>query len=269
VGADEFRARARATWAAGDWDSYAYMIAPVGAKALRQAGVEARMTLLDVGTGNGANVAIPAAQAGAIVTGMDVAPELLEHARRHAAEAGVEVFWVEGDAMALPFPPDSFDRVVSTFGGTLFVPDHRHGVAELLRVCRPTGRIAMTTWAAEGFVGELFKLGASFTPPPPQGVDVPLSWGSEDHVHLVFTSAGASAEVQRDTVTFAFPSVDDMVKSYTEDFGSFVMARATLEPEGRWDDYVDAFRDLVVRFNTADDHSAKIESEYLLILVEA
>ena len=226
------------------------------------------MTLLDVGTGNGANVAIPAAQAGAIVTGLDVTPELLEHARKHAAEAGVEVFWVEGDAMELPFPPDSFDRVVSTFG-TMFVPDHRHGVAELLRVCRPSGRIAMTTWAAEGFAGELFKLSASFMPPPPPGVDGPVSWGTADHAHLVFSSAGSSAEVKRETVTFAFPSVDEMVRSYTEDFGVFVVARAALEPQGRWGDFVDAFRDLVVRFNTAGDGSAKIESEYLLILADA
>jgi SAM-dependent methyltransferase len=268
VGDDEFRARTRATWAAGDWDSFAYLIEPVGANALRQAALEPGMTLLDVGTGNGANVAIPAAQAGAVVTGLDVTPELLEHARRHAAEAGVEVFWVEGDAMALPFPPDSFDRVVSTFG-VIFVPDHWHGAAELLRVCRPTGKIVMTSWAAEGFVGEMFKLSASFLPPPPQGTGVPVSWGSEDHVHLVFRSAGASAEVQRDTVTFAFPSVDAMVESYTQSFGSFVTARETLEPEGRWDDFVNAFRELIGRFNTADDGSAKVESEYFLILVDS
>src|SRR5437764_166728 len=154
---DEFRQRTRATWAAGDWDSFARFVEPVGARVLDRVGIEPGMDLVDVGTGTGGNVAIPAAQRGAKVVGCDVTPELFEHARRRAADAGVDVAWIEADAQDLPFEDASFDRVVSTFGA-MFAPDHWAAAAELVRVCRPGGRIAMTTWVNDGFPGELFKL---------------------------------------------------------------------------------------------------------------
>src|SRR5947209_8389098 len=113
--ADEFRQRTRASWAAGDWDSFSRLIAPVGELVLDGVGLEPGMELLDVGTGSGGNVAIPAAQRGAKVVGCDITPELFEHARRRAADVGVEVEWVEADAQELPFDDASFDRVVSTF----------------------------------------------------------------------------------------------------------------------------------------------------------
>ena len=135
---DEFRGRARATWAAGDWDSCARLIAQAGELVIERAGIEPGVELLDVGTGSGGNIAIPAALRGAKVVGLDVTPELLELARGHAAEAGVEVAWIEGDAQALPFADASFDRVVSTFGA-MFAPDHaRRGRRARARL--PAGR---------------------------------------------------------------------------------------------------------------------------------
>jgi ubiquinone/menaquinone biosynthesis C-methylase UbiE len=121
------------------------LVEPVGVLVLDRIGVEPGMDLLDVGTGSGGTVAIPAALRGATVVGCDVTPELFEHARRRAAAAGVEVEWVEADAQDLPFGDASFDRVTSTFGA-MFAPDHTRAAAELVRVCRPGGRIAMTTW---------------------------------------------------------------------------------------------------------------------------
>src|ERR1700685_4437077 len=170
--AEEFRQWARATWAAGDWDSFSGLVEPVGTLVLDRIGVEPGMDLLDVGTGSGGNVAIPAALRGATVVGCDVTPELFGHAQRRAAEAGVEVEWVEADAQDLPFGDASFDRVISTFGA-MFAPDHFRAAAELVRVCRPGGRIAMTTWVNDGFVGELFGLTGSFMPPPPPGGEAP------------------------------------------------------------------------------------------------
>jgi SAM-dependent methyltransferase len=265
--ADEFRQRARATWAAGDWDSFSRLIAPVGALVLERIDLEPGMELLDVGTGSGGTVAIPAAQLGAKVVGSDVTPELFEHARRRAAEAGVEVEWVEADAQDLPFDDASFDRVISTFGA-MFAPDHARAAAELVRVCRPGGRIAMTTWAADGFPGELFKLNGAFMPPPPPGVEPPPLWGVGAHVEEVFDAAGATATIARETVDFEFQSVEDAVQHYADDFGPFLMARAALEPQGRWDEFIAAFADLVRRFNGADDGTAKIRSDYFLIGVE-
>jgi SAM-dependent methyltransferase len=264
---DEFRQRARATWAAGDWDNFARLVEPVGKVVLDRIDVEPGMDLLDVGTGSGGTVAIPAAQRGAKVVGSDVTPELFEPARRRSAEAGVEVDWVEADAQDLPFDDASFDRVVSTFGA-MFAPDHARAAAELVRVCRPGGRIAMTTWANDGFAGELFKLTGAFLPPPPPGVEPPPLWGVQAHVEEAFGAAGVTPALARETVDFHFASVEDAVQHYADDFGPFVMARAALEPQGRWDEFLEAFSELVRRFNTADDGAARIRSDYFLIVVE-
>ena len=264
---EELRGRARATWAAGDWDRFARLIAPVGERVLERAELEPGMDLLDVGTGSGGNIAIPAALGGAKVVGLDVTPELFEHARRHAADAGVEVEWVEGDAQQLQLPDASFDRVISTFGA-MFAPDHAGAAAELVRVCRPGGRVLMTTWINDGFVAEMFKLTGAFLPPPPPGVEPPPLWGVEAHAREMFTAAGVSPEFSRELVVFRFDSVADAVSEYADHFGPFVMARSVLEPQGRWDEFVTAFRDLVTRFNPAEDGGAEIESEYYLITAD-
>ncbi len=261
---DEARQRAQAPWAAGDWDAFSRLIAPVGALVVERIGLEPGMALLDVGTGSGGNLAIPAAERGATVTGLDLTPSLLVHAERRAAEAGVEVDWVEGDAQELPFPDGSFDRVTSTFGA-MFAPDHRRTAGELVRVCRPGGRIAMTTWVTDGMAGELFRLAGRFLPPPP-GAGVPARWGDESHIHDMFAAAGATIAVTRKTVEFSYPSVQALVDSYSTEFGVFVVARQILEPQGRWEDFIGAFTELVERFNLADDGSARIASDFLLIL---
>ena len=191
----------RATWAAGDWDSFSHRIASVGQLILDRVGVEPGVELLDVGTGSGGTVAIPAALRGATVVGLDVTPELFEHARRRAAEAGVEVEWIEGDAAELPFADASFDRVTSTFGA-MFAPDHAAAAAELVRVCRPGGRIGMTTWVNDGFVGEMFKLDGLVHAAPPPGAQTPPQWGVEAHVVEVFGAAGASPTLTIETVEF-------------------------------------------------------------------
>jgi ubiquinone/menaquinone biosynthesis C-methylase UbiE len=265
--ADSFRVLARATWSAGDWDSFARLIEPVGRLIVDRVGAEPGLRVLDVGTGSGGNVAIPAATLGAEVVGLDITPELFAHARRRAAEAGVEVEWIEGDAQELPFADASFDRVTSTFGA-MFAPDHGRTAAELVRVCRPGGQIAMTTWVNDGFVGQLFTLTGSFMPAPPPGVQPPSLWGVESHINDVFGAVGATPSIERQIVDFDFESVEDAVGQYAENFGPFVSARATLEPSGRWEEFVAAFRDLVASFNSAVDGTARIRSDYFVVLIQ-
>jgi SAM-dependent methyltransferase len=264
---DRSGAGARATWAAGDWDTFARLLAPVGELVLERSGLRPGMTLADVGTGSGGTIAIPAAQRGAKVVGVDVTPELLVQARARSARAGVEVEWVEADAQDLPFADGTFDRVISTFGA-MFATDHVRAAAELVRVCAPQGRIVMTTWVNEGFAGGQFKLTGSFMPPPAPGIEAPPLWGVEEHIDEVFAAAGARAVVVRESVDFEFSSVDEAVRHYTQQFGPFVMARAVLKPQGRWEEFVGAFAELVARFNRASDGSAKIESSYFLITVD-
>lgn len=265
--ADDFRRRARATWSAGDWDGFSAMIVPVGVLVLDRVGIEPGSDVLDVGTGSGGNIAIPAAMLGARVVGLDVTPELFEHARHRAAEAGVEIEWVEGDAQDLPFADASFDRVISTFGA-MFAPDHHRAAAELVRVCRPGGRIAMATWASDGFAGGLFKQMGAFMPAPPPGVQPPALWGVDAHIEEAFGAAGTTPHIERETVDFLFPTIDAAVRRYVEDFGPFVITRAALEPQGRWDEFLAAFADLVERFNIATDGTVRISAEYLLNTVE-
>lgn len=265
-GAAQLRQIARATWAAGDWETCAGLIAPVGALVLDRLEIGPGIELLDVGTGNGTNVAIPAAQRGATVVGTDVTPELIERARQRGAEAGVAIEWIEADALEQPFPDARFDRVTSTFGA-MFASDHARAAAELVRVCRPNGRIAMTTWVDDGFAGELFKLTGSFLPPPP-GVQPPPLWGLEAHVAEMFGAAGVAPSIARETVVFPFDSIDDAVQEYARHFGPFVTARSLLEPQGRWHAFLDAFGDLLRRFNAADDGSARIPSDYFVITVD-
>jgi len=149
----------------------------------------------------------------------------------------------------------------------MFAPDHGRA-AELTRVCRPGGRIAMTTWVNDGFVGEMFKLTGSFMPAPPPGVQPPPLWGVEAHVEEVFSTAGVSVAIARETVIFDFPSIEDAVRQYAEDFGPFVIARRALEPQNRWEAFLEEFSDLVRRFNPAQDGSAGIPSDYFIITVE-
>jgi 2-polyprenyl-6-hydroxyphenyl methylase/3-demethylubiquinone-9 3-methyltransferase len=224
------------------------------------------MDVLDVGTGSGGTVAVPAAQRGAKVVGVDVTPELFESARRSAADANVEVEWIEADAQSLPFDDASFDCVISTFGA-MFAPDHRLAAAELVRVCRPGGLVAMTTWANDGFAGELFKLSGSFLPPPP-GAQTPPLWGIEAHVTETFESVGARPALTRETVVLEWPSREDAVRDYLENFGPFVMARRALEPQDRWSEFQEAFRSLVERFAESDGGMARIGADYLLITLQ-
>ena len=145
---EEFKLRQRAIWDAGDYDVLSVHIEDVGERLVERVGVEPGMSVLDVACGTG-NAAIPAAHAGARVTGLDLVPKLLEQGRAKAAAAGVEVEWVEGDAEQLPFEDGTFDRVFSTFGH-MFAPRHGRVAEEMARVCRAGGAIATCTWTPEG-----------------------------------------------------------------------------------------------------------------------
>jgi SAM-dependent methyltransferase len=265
--ADDHARRARRTWSGGNWDSCARLVAPVGPVVLDRIGIEPGQELLDVGTGNGSSIAIPAAQRGARVVASDVTPELFATGRRRAAEESVEIEWVEADAQDLPFADGRFDRVTSTFGA-MFAPDHGRAAAELVRVCRPGGRIGMTTWATEGFFGGVFTLTGTFAPPPRPGAGTPPEWGSDDHVRAMFGAAGVEVGIAREQVDFTFASEADALDRYVNDFGPFVALRRIIEPQGRWDEFVDRFAALVARYARPDGDGIAVVGDYLLITAE-
>lgn len=170
---EQFKAAQRAGWA-----HFAplqiFTTIPAG-RLVEHAGVRPGMRVLDVACGTGV-VAVTAARAGAQVTGLDLTPELLREARANAQIAGVTIEWHEGDVEHLPFEASTFDIVLSQFGH-MFAPRPDVATAEMLRVLKPGGTIAFSTWPPELFIGRMFRLVSEFLPPPPAGVAPPPQWG--------------------------------------------------------------------------------------------
>jgi SAM-dependent methyltransferase len=255
--------RARTTWAAGNFHKVAQRIWDVGGRIVDRVAPKPGEDLLDVACGTG-NVTVRAAQTGARAVGLDITPELLEVGRGVAEEAGVEVEWVEGDAEALPFDDASFDIVTSTFG-CMFAPRHQLAAAEIARVLRPGGRLAIAAWTPEGQVGTFFVTIGSHLPPPPGNFEPPPLWGSPDHVGEIFAGTGVELSFDTEVVDMRFDSVDETIAEYENEFGPIVMAKAALEPAGKFDALRDDLRQLFETNNEADDGSVLWRPEYLVI----
>ncbi|HUG65829.1 MAG TPA: class I SAM-dependent methyltransferase [Gaiellaceae bacterium] len=260
---DEFKERQRAIWAAGDYAELSEHIRDVGEHVVGQAGVSSGMDVLDVACGAG-NAAIPAARAGARVTGLDLVPELLEGGRAKAQEAGVEVEWVEGDAEALPFPDDAFDRVFSTFGH-MFAPRHRQAADEMARVARSGGTIALCCWTPEGSVGDIFRASNAYMPPPPDFASPPLLWGTEAHVEEMFGAFATDFEYERRLTTVRWDSLEGFADYFMDRFGPMVTARQMLG-----DRFADLRAEILAiwkRWNEAEDGGLVLPQEYLVSIV--
>lgn len=179
------KARHRALWALGDYPSVAAeVIADLGPELVAAAGVAAGDRVLDVAAGTG-NAAIPAARTGAEVTASDLTPELLAAGETAARAEGLALQWQVADAEHLPFAAATFDVGLSCVG-IMFAPHHQAAADELVRVVRPGGRIALTSWTPAGFIGRLFTTMKPFAPPPPPGASPAPLWGDEDHVRALF-----------------------------------------------------------------------------------
>jgi SAM-dependent methyltransferase len=262
----EAQQRARATWSAGNFDAIVDRIWSVGGDLVRRVGVNQGDDVLDVACGTG-NAAIPAAKAGGNVIGLDITPELLEHGRRRAAEAGVEIEWVEGDAQALPYDDASFDVVLSTFG-CMFAPDHEQAAGEIARVLRPGGRFGIAAWDPTGNIGKFFAAMAPFAPEPPPGFQPPHLWGTRDHVSGLFEGQGVQLRFEDAAVDFRFDSVDEATEEYWENFGPIVVLREALEPEGREGELRDALRKVFEESDQSDGDEVAYPGEYLITLGE-
>jgi len=262
----EFKRGARDAWAFGDYHQMATTegLYDTGEQLVARIPVRRDEDVLDLACGTG-NTAIPAAQAGARVVGLDLTPEMFVAGRARAAAAGVEIDWREGDAENLPFDDESFDIVLSTFG-CMFAPRHEVVADEIARVVRHGGRIGLCNWTPEGTIGDFFRLVGSHVPPPPDFVDPPLLWGNEAHVRELFEGAGIDLEFERDEVGLRNTSVAEAVELYSTKLGPVAQARQLLEAEGKWPALRDQLTDLFERTNTSRDGRLICPSQYLLVL---
>ena len=260
---DEFKQRQREMWAAGDYGTLSELITDVGELVVARARVDAGMTVLDVACGTG-NAALPAARAGASVTGLDLVPELLESGRTKAAAEGLEIEWVEGDAEELPFEDDSFDRVFSTFGH-MFAPRHQRTADEMARVCRAGGTIAICCWTPEGSAGDVFRASGSYMPPPPDFASPPILWGTEEHVREMFGSAATDFDFERHSTTIEWESIEGFADFFMDRFGPLVTARQMLGE--RFGELRAEILAAWARWNEADDGRLVLPQEYLLSVI--
>lgn len=258
---DALKTRQHATWASGDYAVVGTTLQIVGETLCETADVRSGERVLDVATGNG-NAALAAARRFARTTGVDYVPALLDKAAQRARAEGLALELIEADAEALPFDDASFDVVMSTFG-VMFAPDHAKAAAELVRVCRPGGRIALASWTPSGFVGELLATVGHHVPPPP-GLVRPSAWGVRAHVVELFGEEVAEVVATRREFNFRYASAAHFIDVFRRFYGPTHKAFAALDPlrASLLEAEIEA---LVTRFDRGE-HALVVPAEYLEVV---
>ena len=256
---DPLTARARSVWTAGDFFPIARSFAPGAEEFIARLALRPGETVLDVACGTG-NLAIPAARAGARVTGIDIAPNLIAQARLEARTVRHVTFEV-GDAEALPYMDGQFDTTVTMFGA-MFAYRPARAAAELLRVTRPGGRVAMANWTPAGFIGQMLRVHTSLVPPPP-GVPSPLGWGEEDVVRERLGGGTTSLVCTRRTLElrFSFPPAA-VTELFATCYGPTVTTLRATDPDGASRLRAELTR-LFQQHNLATDGTTAVAGEYL------
>jgi SAM-dependent methyltransferase len=259
---ETLKSRLKATWMAGDFDKIAQVIEPGAVAFIERLALAPGTRVLDVACGSG-NLSFPAARVGAIVTGLDIALNLIETARKRADAEGLKIEFDEGDAEQLPYADASFDTVVTMFGA-MFAPRPETTAAELLRVCRPGGRIAMANWTPTGFIGQMFKTTAAHVPPP--NIPSPLLWGDEANVRERLRSGVADLHLTRRMVPFRLLMTPEQTVDYFRAwYGPTLRAFAALDEDGQAALRRDLTR-LWSEHNRATDGTTHVEAEYLEVM---
>lgn len=250
----------KATWMAGDFGQIANFISGEAADFVARIDLKAGNRVLDVACGTG-NSAIPAAKAGAKVTGVDIATNLLEQARKRAASEHLEIRFEEGDAEQLPYADQSFDVVLSMFGA-MFAPRPERVAAELLRVSKPGGLVAMANWTPHGFIAKMTEATAQLVPPPP-GVPPPALWGDPATVRQRFGQGAKQVTCTPRKVRLAYPfPPKETVDFFRRYFGPTQMAFSKLDAAGKAA-LAAQLESLWREHNIATDGTTAAEGEYL------
>lgn len=251
------------TWSEGDFAMVANLVMNVSEELAEALDLVPDEKVLDVacGSGNGAIAAARRTWGG--VVGADFVPALLERGRERAAADRLEIEFVEADATDLPFEDGQFDVVMSIFGA-MFAADQEKAAAELLRVCKPGGRIGMSNWTPDSGVGKMFMTIAKHAPPPP-GVPSPLVWGTEDGLRELFGDGISDLRIERRPARQAFRSPDHFLDFFRTYFGPVMKAFERVGPDGEAALEAD-LRTYLEESSIGDERALVVEPEYLRVI---
>jgi ubiquinone/menaquinone biosynthesis C-methylase UbiE len=257
------KARQRSAWSAGDYARIGTTLQIVGENLCESLDVRAGMRVLDVAAGNG-NVSLAAARRWCDVVSTDYVPALLDRARERAVAERLPIEFRDADAEALPFPDASFDVVVSAFG-VMFTPDQERAVAELVRVCKPGGKIGLANWTPDGFIGKLFGVIAKHVPPP-VGAKSPALWGTRARMAELFGQHASSIQADEQRFVFRYRSPDHWLETFKSYYGPLLKAFDALDPKAQ-SALARDITDLIAQFNSTEDGSMVAPGEYLEVLI--
>jgi len=256
------KAKQQATWASGDYAVVGTTLQIVGENLCEAVDLRSNQRVLDVAAGNG-NATLAAARRFADVVSTDYVGALLERGRERAGAERLPVEFREADAENLPFPDASFDTVLSTFG-VMFTANHPRAASELVRVCRPGGKIGLANWTPEGFIGHLLKTVVKFVPPP-AGVKSPLMWGRREYLDEIFGN-GVTIAAESRHFTFRYKSPAHFLDIFRTYYGPTHKAFGAIEPAAQQQLQTDLLA-LIDKFNAARDGTLVVPSEYLEIVI--
>jgi len=257
------KSRQQAAWSSGDYAVIGTTLQIVGEDLCEALDLRAGSKVLDVASGNG-NVALAAARRWCDVTATDYVPALLDRARQRASADHLELTFQEADAEALPFADASFDAVVSTFG-VMFTPDQERAAAEMLRVCRPGGKIGLANWTPGGFIGQVFKTIGKHVAPPP-GVKSPALWGTRERLAELFASNEAIVGARSRDYVFRYRSPEHWLEIFRTWYGPVLKTFGALDSNGQAALRLDLLA-LIGQFNRSGDETMVVPSEYLEVVV--
>jgi ubiquinone/menaquinone biosynthesis C-methylase UbiE len=250
-------ARQQETWASGDFHQIARQNVCMAEALCEAVDPHAGEHVLDLACGSG-TAALVAARRYCRVTGIDYVPALIDRARQRAAADDLDVAFEVGDAQDLPFPDDSFDAVLSVYG-VQFAPDQEKAAQEMLRVCRPGGRIGLATPVPEGWSGDFFATNAKYVPPPP-GVKPPLRWGTESGLEELLGEGTQAIDSEKQTALQYYRSVAHAAELFLTYFGPAIRASEAADRTRLREDLEAVFD----RYNRASDGTAVVENTYML-----
>ena len=250
------------TWTSGNYAVTGNQLVIMGERLCEAVDVHSGQKVLDVATGSG-NTAISAARRYCDVTGIDYVPKLIEQAKERAGAERLEISFEVGDAETLPYPDAAFDVVLSTVG-VMFAPDQEKTAGELLRVCKPGGKIGLANWTPDGFVGNMFRTVGKHFPPPP-GIKPPPLWGNEERLRELFGEGISSLHATRRSYAFRYLSAEHFIESFRTYYGPVHKSFESLDAAGR-DALARDLEELLHNWNTSGDETIVAPSDYLEVV---